>query len=327
MKIALVRLSALGDIVHSMIVLQFIKRHFPDCQIDWFCEEGFAPLLEANPHIERIVPVRLKKLKRSPSIAEFKELLSSLKSEYDIAIDLQGLVKSSLLARFLAKKRIGPQIGCAKEWPAALFYTDPVVVPCEANIIDRNLIPVSKALGFTYTKEEILHKEPYLFASRSYPDLDRYLDSPAILLVPSSSQPNKNYPAQKYIEVAKNLDANILVLWGNEEEKKTAQEIANDSPAKILPKLSLDELKYLISRIDLVIGGDTGPTHMAWAMNRASIVLFGYTTPNLMFQTPKNIAIWTKEVDLCRWDKKDDAITRIEPDAIIAQANYLLERV
>ena len=326
MKIALVRLSALGDIVHSSIVLQFIKKHYPSSQIHWICEEHFAPLLQASPHLDHIHPVPLKRLKKEPSLAGLRQLIGSL-PRVDLAIDLQGLIKSAILTKFLAKWRVGPQIGCAREWPAAWFYTDPVVVPCEANVADRSLIPVSKALGFSYSHEEILAKEPCFVPQKEYPHIDSLLGQPTILLVPSSSQPNKNYPPQQFAQVAKALEGQVLVSWGNEKEKAIAHQIAQQSGATVLPKLTLDELIYLISKIDLLIGVDTGPSHLAWALNRPSLLLFGYTSPNLMVQTPINKALWTKEVDPCRWDKRDECIKEILPDDIIAQAKQLLERI
>ena len=325
MKIALVRLSALGDIVHSSIVLQFIKKHYSHAKLHWICEESFAPLLQTSPHLDHVHPVALKKLKKNPSLTQVRQLIGSL-PKVDLAIDLQGLIKSALLGLFLAKRRVGPQIGCAREWPAAWFYTDPVVVPCEANVADRSLIPVSKALGFSYSHEEILAKEPCFVPQKRYPHLDRLLGEPTILLVPSSSQPNKNYPPKQFAQVAKALEGQVLISWGNAKEKEIAHQIAQQSGATVLPKLSLDELIYLISKTDLLIGGDTGPSHLAWALNRPSLILFGYTTPNLMVQTPINKAIAAKEVDPCRWDKRDACIKEILPDDIIAQAKKLLER-
>ncbi len=320
MKIAIVRLSALGDIVHSMVVLQFIKKHFPDAKIDWIVQENFAPILRNNPHIDKIISIDLKSKKG------WLSLFRKLSKNYDVAIDLQGLIKSAILTPFLSKKRVGAEVGCVKEWPAALFYTHKIVVPCEKNVVERSLIPVSKALGFSYSMEEIFQKESYLFWPRKdYGHIDVLIQDKTILIVPSSSQPNKNYPLHLWKEVVKNLSGSIYILWGNEAEKKRALAIAKDTKAKLLPKMSLDELKYFIAHSDLIIGGDTGPTHMAWALNRPSIVLFGYTTPNLMFQTPRNIPLRAKEVDLCRWNREDNCIQTIPPDAIITAAKKLLE--
>ena len=327
MKIAIIRLSALGDIVHSLTVLPFIKKHLPSSHITWVTDSAFKELARHNPHIDQVLDIDLKSLKKDFSIKKLRAIKERLKKEYDVVFDMQGLIKSALIGTYLSKKRVGREIGCVKESLAALFYTDRVVVPCEKNVVDRNMQLISKYLGFDYSHTDILNKEPLLFfdKSKNYSHIDALLDRTNILYVPSSSVKNKNYPPKKYVEVIKSLPANSLLLWGNEEEKRVAETIAKECNAKILPKLSLNDLKYLISKTDLVIGGDTGPVHMAWGLNKKSVVLFGYTTPNLMFQTPKNRAISAKEVDLCNWDKKDGSIKEIEPGKIVEAAKKLLE--
>ncbi|WP_187647947.1 lipopolysaccharide heptosyltransferase I [Nitrosophilus labii] len=331
MNIAIIRLSALGDIVHSMVVLQFIKKHFPDANITWVTQKNFEDVLNFNPGIKQVVGIDIKKLKTKKSLKEFKKTAKFLKSldSFDYVLDIQGLIKSATISFFLGKKRYGLEVGCIRESLASLFYTDRVIIPCENNVIYRNLDFVSKIFGFEYNDEEILKKEAYLFydTSKDYSVINNFLEDKNILFIPGSSKENKNYPSEGFIEVAKSLKKNILLLWGNEEERKKAEYISQKSGAKVLPKLSLNDLKYLISKMDLIIGGDTGPVHMAWAMNRASIVLFGYTPVTLMYQTPKNIAIKSpSSAGACRFDKSDDSIKLIEPKKIIEKAKELLER-
>ena len=101
MKIAIVKLSALGDIVHGMIVLQFIKKNYPESEIDWFVEKRFLEGLENNPHINQIHQVSLKSVNKSKSFfLIWKELRKIRKlSKYDLVIDMQGLLKSALIAQ------------------------------------------------------------------------------------------------------------------------------------------------------------------------------------------------------------------------------------
>jgi len=327
MKIAIVRLSALGDIVHSMIILQFIKKHFLDAQITWITQKNFEEILKNSPHIDNIVSIDLKKIKKSPKkIFDTINYLKNLDS-FDYVLDIQGLIKSALISYFLGNNRYGLEVGCVKESLATIFYNKKIVVPCEKNVIYRNLDFVSKVFGFCYKDQEILDKKPYLFfdISKDYSYLDNYLEDKNILIVSGSSKENKNYPANRYIKLIKELNKNVLLLWGNEDEYKKASYIAKNTHAKVLPKLSLNDLKYLISKMDLVIGGDTGPVHMAWALNRASIVLFGYTPTSLMYQTPKNIAIKSPSIAKnCRFDKKDDSIKNIDYKKIAKSAKDLL---
>lgn len=328
MKIAIVRLSALGDIVHSMIILQFIKKHFPDSKITWITQKNFEELLFFNPDIEKVVGIDIKRLKKEKKFFETVKFLKSLDS-FDYILDIQGLLKSALISFFLGKNRYGLEVGCIRESLATLFYKEKIVVPCEKNVIYRNLDFVSKVFSFSYSDKGILEKKPYLFYdnSKDYSFLKNFFKDRNILIVPGSSRENKNYPAEKYIEVIKDLKENVLLLWGNEEEYKKANYISEKTDAKVLPKLSLNDLKYLISKVDLVIGSDTGPVHMAWAMNQKSVVLFGYTPTTLMYQTDKNLAIKSPSTaGACRFDKKDDSIKQIDPKKIVDFAKDLLER-
>jgi len=331
MNIAIVRLSALGDIVHSMVILQFIKKHFPNSNITWITQKNFVDLLKFNPDIKKVIGIDLKKIKANKSIKEIKNLINFLKNidSFDYILDIQGLLKSAIISYFLGKKRYGLEIGCAKEFLTTFFYTAKLIIPCEKNIIYRNLDFTSKVFKFEYNDLEILKKKSYLFydKTKNYSYLDSFLEDKNILIVAGSSKENKNYPSDSFIRVIKDLNKNTLLLWGNEYEREKALYISRCTHAKVLPKLSLNDLKYLISKVDLVIGADTGPVHMAWAMNKTSIVLFGYTPPSLMYQTDKNIAIKSPSIaKRCRFNKNDDSIKQIEPKQIIYKAKELLER-
>ena len=99
-----------------------------------------------------------------------------------------------------------------------------------------------------------------------------------IILIPGASYPSKCYPIEKFVELTKQIDANFMIIWGNQKEKILADEITALSPkVNVCEKLSIDNLISLISQVDLVIGPDTGPTHIAWALNVPSITLFGPT--------------------------------------------------
>ena len=104
MKIAIVRLSALGDIIQTSIVLQFIKKHFDDAKIDWICEERFAGILQNHPLLNEVVKINLKDKKIVKTI---KILLKQRSKKYDLVIDFQGLLKSAFVARILSKNCVG----------------------------------------------------------------------------------------------------------------------------------------------------------------------------------------------------------------------------
>ena len=281
MKIAIVRLSALGDIIHAMIVLQFIKKYHQEAMIDWVVEEGFIGVLENNPHINNIHKVNLQKAKQSKSLyliwKEFQKIFKI--GKYDLVIDMQGLIKSALVSRMIPSIiTLGFDQSSARESLAAKFYNQTYKIDYAENIIKRNIALVSQALDLPIDQVDILNKQPFLYSSKKYTFNTISNTKKNILLIPGASYPSKCYPAEKFAQLTIQIDANFLIIWGNETEKVIAEEIKDLSPnIHILEKLSVDGLLSLIAQVDLVIGSDTGPTHMAWALNIPSITLFGPT--------------------------------------------------
>ncbi len=332
MKIAIVKLSALGDIIHSAFILQFIKKEFQDIQIDWIVEKGFASILEDNPHIDNIKTVELKSIKRSffNIFGEIKRIKEYAKEEYDLVIDLQGLAKSAVTARLLCKNVVGFDENSTREKIASLFYTKKVNISYDENTIDRYRVLTSQALDFEITKESVLNKEPYLFYRETeYESLDKFLDREKknIIFIIGSTWQSRIYPKEKLANIAKELDANILIPYGNESERKDAEFIANESKnAKVLPKMGLNELKALISHADLLIGNDTGPSYIAWANNIPSITLFGPTPPTRIYETKINRVLKSPSlVDHYKLDKNDFSIKEIKEEQILKIAKELLD--
>ncbi len=141
-----------------------------------------------------------------------------------------------------------------------------------------------------------------------------------------STWESRNYPAEKFVNLAKGLQQNCLVLWGNEQENIKAQWMAAQcANIKVLPKLDLNALKAVIGKSDLVIGNDTGPTHMAWGLNRPSITLFGPTPVSRIYQTPINKAIKSDSiVNPYKLNKQDYSIRGIDEQEIIDLAKTLI---
>ena len=329
MKIAIVKLSAMGDIIHAMVALQYIKQAKPDIQIDWIVEQSFAPVLKGNPHIDNIFSVHLKSIKKDKKniFKQIKLLKSYAKNNYDLVIDAQGLIKSALTAKMLAKHRAGFSKESIREGIASVFYTHKVEIAYDANTIDRNAKVMSEPLGITITEQMILDKEPFLF----YDDvktLDVLSDTKKnIIFVIGSTWQSRNYPKEKFAQIADTLEENVLIVWGNEEEKQRAEWIeAHSSYAKVLPKINLHTLKAVIGKSDLLIGNDTGPTHMAWGLNIPSITIFGPTPVNRVYQTKINKVIKSSSpINHYKLNKEDFSIQEIDSEEIIAMAKELLD--
>jgi len=324
-RIAIVRLSALGDIVNTAVVLQIIRRHYPHAVIDWYVEEAFAPILTNHPLISEVVSVPLKRIKKTKSFKLLSETIRSLKARplYDQIIDAQGLLKSAFVTYFLKGKVHGFDRFSAREKLAARFYDTTSSIPYELNVIKRNVFIITEALNIPYNENDILSKEP-LFPLRDKPQT--FQETKNIACVIGASWPSKCYPKEHFAALCSKLPYPCHLIWGSEAEKLDAQWIAeHTSNAQVAPKMSLSELVNFIGHCDLTIGNDTGPTHMAWAMNKASITLFGPTNERMIFPTDINIGIKSpSSVNILKINRNDFSIREIEPSLILQKAKELL---
>jgi heptosyltransferase-1 len=330
MKIAIVKLSALGDIVHAMVALQFIKQASPDIVIDWLVEESFAGVLQSNPDINQVLTVNLKALKKDKRLffIQLNKIKQYATNHYDLVIDAQGLIKSAIVARLLSKNTAGFNKQSIREKLATHLYKTTVDSPYDANTIDRNVAVIGQPLGINISEQQILNKSPFLF-SLNPNNIDRYfvIDKPNILFVIGSTWLSRNYPKEQYLHVLARLDANNIIIWGNEQEHEEAKWIANRTTnAVIIPRMDFNDLKHAINQADLIIGNDTGPTHMAWGLNKPSITLFGPTPVSRVYQTSINKVLKSpSKVNPFKLNKKDFSIKEIKESSVIEQAHLLLD--
>ena len=326
MKIAIVKLSSLGDIVHSMVVLQFVKKHYPDSEIDWIVEKRFQGVLENNPHINQIHTINFNAAKKQKSLKLlFKELIQVKKyGKYDVVIDLQGLIKSAIITKFISSRKIvGFDKNSIRERLASYFYNQKVAIGYDKNTIERYVKLISVALKIKITKDEIIDKGPYLFSKSKL----LIPQTPYIVFISGSTWQSRKYPKESYVEIADALKKSCFVTWGNEQEKEMAEWMASESNyIQVMPKLNLDDLKHVIVHASLLIGNDTGPSHMAWALNRPSITLFGPTPVERSFQTPINKVLQSSsKINHFKLDKNDFSIKEISVNDIVKMAKYLLQ--
>ena len=184
-----------------------------------------------------------------------------------------------------------------------------------------------KFTKFSIGKEEIHDKEPFLYSSQKCSFKAISSSKINIVLIPGASHQSKCYPVNKFAELTKKLDANFLVIWGNKVEKEMANKLKVLSPkVHVLEKISLDELISLITQVDLLIGPDTGPAHLAWALNMPSITLFGPTPGyrNTYVTNINKIIESESEVNPRKIDKSDYSINNINVSDISKLVEELL---
>ncbi len=319
MKIAIVKLSALGDIIQSAFVVQFIKSAFPDATLHWFVEEKFAAILEDVKGIDALCPVNLSRLKRRPSAIfdEIKHIRSF--GYYDMAIDMQGLIKSAMVARLLSPDVRGFDRNGLREKQAAWFYKARYDIPYSAVTPDRYRLLVSQALGFMLSKEAVLRKDPYMCVDKTF---DFLPDTPFALFVIGSTWQSRVYPKEQFAEVAKGLGMKIFIAHGNDEEFAFARYLAEAcSDVEVLPKMSLHELKGVVTKASLVVGNDTGPTYLGWACNKPTVILFGPTPPVRVYSDARTVLLKSpSRVDPLKLNRNDFSISEIRPQEILDAA-------
>tara|TARA_B110000008_G_scaffold264630_1_gene289060 strand:+ start:625 stop:1632 length:1008 start_codon:yes stop_codon:yes gene_type:complete len=332
MRIAIVKLSALGDIVHAMIVLQFIKKFNMEISIDWIVEKRYKELLDCNPDIDNIHSVDLRMALKKKSIFMLVKELRKLRKlgPYDLVIDMQGLIKSAIISKLVPSlSTLGFDKFSSREGMASIFYNKTFNCPYDSNVIERNIKIIDFALGLITDRREILNKVPLLYPSEVALNDNLSSSKKNILLIPGASFSSKCYPVNKLAEISTLIDANFLVIWGNQEEKKMSLQIQKISSKIIIcEKLAINALAALISKVDLVIGPDTGPTHIAWALNVPSITLFGPTPGHRnAFETSVNRVIESESnVNPYKIDKHDYSIEKININKIIKIAEELLNK-
>ena len=316
LKIAIVKLSALGDIVHAAIVLQFIKKHHSNAHITWLVDARFASLLKDHPLIDELVVLPLKE--------SFKKSYKIIKTlgKFDKIIDLQGLFKSAVVAKLLGKEIYGFSRESVKEKIAARLYRHKFKIDYNENIIVRNLSLVGYALNFSFDRDEILKKSPCFEICKKFKNES---GKKRVLIAAFASEESKIY--DKFKDVIRLLEGcEIYLCYGSESEKARAEAIISGTSAKLLEKLSIKDMIDFIASCDLVIGNDSGLTHLAWAVNRPSITLFGNRPSHRnAYVTDKNLVVdMGKEIDARSIDKNDFCIREIYPETVANFAKRLL---
>ncbi|GAA7277712.1 lipopolysaccharide heptosyltransferase I [Helicobacter pylori] len=324
MKIAIVRLSALGDIIVGAVFLAAIKERFTNAQIEWFVDERFGAILEYSPYIDKLHPIALKSALTTFNPLKIFKLFKSLRAyEYDIVIDMQGLVKSALITQMLkAPKKVGFDYASAREGLSAFFYSQKVSIAYNEPILKRNFTLLSHALNLPKKEiSESLSSRAKVFSYQDSPKIDALnlnQNKLKILFVLETSKVNKTYPTERFKELALMLENfQICLLWHADEDKATVLygTLKNQRDVLLLPKLTLNEVKALLFKMDLIIGGDTGITHLAWALQKPSITLYG-NTPMERFKLESPINVSLTGNSNANYHKKDFSIQNIDPKKI-----------
>lgn len=286
MRILLVKTSSLGDVIHNLPVASDIARCFPGAVVDWCVEAPFAPLPRLHPAVSNIFPVSLRRWRKHlldrgtwREIGDFRRQIKV--HDYDLILDTQGLVKSAILARTARGPRHGYDANSAREPLASRFYDVRHPVSRAAHAVSRNRQLAAQALAY----DDKLPALPLDYGiAPGQPDFPGPPESFAILLT-ATSRDDKLWPETHWVDLGRRLsERGILTLLpsGSAIEEARARRIAASIPgATALPRLDLQALAAILGQARLVVGVDTGLTHLAAALGLPVCALYTATDPGL----------------------------------------------
>lgn len=290
MRILIVKMSSMGDIIHALPVLDFLKQAVPSAEVDWVVEEPFKDVLAGNPLICRLHLVRTKVWRKRPLAAETRREIGELKEKmrelaYDFVFDIQGNLKSGLISR-LARGKV--TIGLAKpelqESINAMFTDRQIPVrKQDRHVTDKCLrivsVPFGKDFAGLSLATDIATGEQEDLAAEAL--VATLPDGYVFLMHCGTTWQTKYWYRDGWIALAKSLldsyhDSSVLLTWGNESERREAMEIAAvvGVGACLTGSYSLKGLAALLKKVDLVVGGDTGPVHLAAAVGTPTVSLY-----------------------------------------------------
>jgi lipopolysaccharide heptosyltransferase I len=346
-RVLIVRLSALGDVIHTLLAVQGIREAFPQAFIGWLIEERWAELLCAPRHprrgsrsvqrplVDEVHTVNLKAWRKSLFSLSTAQRIATIWNDvrgahYDVAVDMQGAIRSALLARLSGARTV---VGAAepRESPASLWYARRIIASGK-HVVEQNLSIAEGLIGKAIRPEPVELPRDLQAEARIGERLAELGIGEFAILNPGAGWGAKRWPAERYGEVSRGLAAqgvrSILNCGPGEEELVRAAQEASRGTALAM-SFSITELIALTRRARLFIGGDTGPLHLAAALRVPVVAIYGPTDP------ARNGPYGTRSIVLRSADSVTSHARRFAPDegllaigsaAVVAAARELLDK-
>lgn len=292
MRVLIVKVSALGDVVHALPVLAYLHAAAPEVVVDWLVESSFAPVLEGHPLLSRVVRLDTRGWRKQGLWAAVRgsaQVIRQLRRQrYDAVLDLQGNSKSGFFTRLCkAPQRFGFAGSQAREWPNLLATNRKVAIPAESHHISSRYLQIARAAVPGDVEVDLCGPLPVQAeAVQTVAELldERGLTHGEFLVAHyGTTWDTKLWPLDRWQALARTLvldqGRQLVLTWGNDAEKRAADSIfeACQGRAVIWPRGTLPELIALLAAARLVIGADTGPVHLAAAVGTPTVSIFRVT--------------------------------------------------
>jgi heptosyltransferase I len=328
-RILIVRTSALGDVVHALPVLTALRRALPEAKLAWAVEESIAPLLDGHPDLDEIMVGSFRRWGRQPltsrtrrEVLAFRRRLRSFQA--DVALDLMGNHKAGTVAFFSgARRRLGARRRQRREPSSALWIDEPLATS-GPHAVDHGLSLLA-GLG--------LDPAPADFgAHRILPHVAAApINKPFVLIHPGAAWGNKRYPPPWWGEVAHRLASRIAVrvaIAPGEENLAEAVVATSQGGATLVAAPNLPSLVSQLRAAQLVLGGDTGPLHLAHALGSPVLMLLGPTDPERTgpYNSPRSFLAHPLPCSFChrRFTETKACLLEIRPAQVVERALELL---
>jgi heptosyltransferase-1 len=328
-RFLIVRLGALGDVIHGIPVAAALRRHIPGARIDWLVDPRYVPMLALVTAVDRAVPCdpRAGLSRLWLTVRELRRV------RYDVAFDLQGLLKSAALARGAgARRTVGLSKPHLREPLARVFYTEAIDPGDAAHVVFKNLALLDAA-GVPERRVEFPLRVPHGAAAAA---VARLVGNDYVVINPGAAWPNKRWPPARFGAIAAAIEARLgwrsVILWGPGEEALAASVIAASAGSAVLaPPTRITDLFAITGGAKLVISGDTGPLHIAGAVGTPIVALFGPTLPErngpLMAGGPgADIALSRASQCACLYERRCRRATPCIEDIAVEEVIQAVER-
>lgn len=284
MKILLIKMSSMGDIFHTFPALTDAQQAIPDLQVTWVIEENFVELPYWHPAVKSVIPIALRRWRKNPwknlkqkVWRKFKKQLTA--NEYDLVIDAQGLLKSAWVTKYARGIKCGYDRHSTRESAASLFYQRKYAVSKKLHAITRVRTLFANILHYS------IEARPATYGLQlPETNIERFeLPEQFLVFIPNTTWTTKHWPMNYWEQLIESFacsDLTIAIPAGSREEAERVYPFAEKYPhVQILEHCSLTQLAFILQSAQAIVSVDTGLSHLAAALEKPTITLYGATDP------------------------------------------------
>lgn len=327
MRVLIVKMSSLGDVIHTLPAVTDAASALPGARFDWVVEEAFAEIPGWHPAVDRVIPIALRRWRKHPlrdfSGPEWRACRQALRrSHYDAVIDAQGLIKSAFVSRLVKAPVYGLDRQSAREPMASMAYQHKIHVPRNIHAVERTRHLFARALNYQLGGE----RGDYGVRANLLGDRDKR--TRGLLFFHGTARAQKCWPEDHWVTLGHTANSGgypVWLPWGNEAERARAERIAAQcEQVTVLPRLDLLGLAGLLLEVDGAVAVDTGLGHLAAALDVPTVSLYGPTSTRLVGAYGRNQLHIQSPVGAADTDDPAAMMSAIQPSQVWASLEQLL---